>query len=435
MLIAMSHIRPHDLPRHVAQTLHDAGVPAGAPLVAAVSGGSDSIALLAALAQHPDLQSTVSVGHVDHGLRPESQREEAFVHQLCRSWSLPFHSTRLTLEPGAPGNLADRLRTARYDYLLALVPPGGFLLTAHHADDQAVTLLMRLIEGAALPGLAGIPLRRQNIVRPLLDIPRRELRSFLRAQGIGWCEDSSNEKQNSYRNRVRTNIWSRCVEEAPLAPIHLSAVAQRLREDNDAVQAWANQLLASARGGVHWVEVELPTAAVPPAVLRRILQTVLTRKWHTRPLSSVQWAELQSQLYSGRRLNLPGRVTVHNKKNVLVFEHESEPETYRFEAARPGDYTVPTGRLRLGAAEFPVIVRSWRAGDRMTTGEKVPHWLARHGVPRYRRTGWPVITQPGDERCAAQGDGIIAIAVPSTSPMSAQAQHVFEDGLVERFQG
>ena len=387
------------------------------------------MALLTALALHPLLRTRVLVGHVDHGLRAESAAECEFVREQCRVLNIPVESTRLRIKPDAPGNLADRLRRARYEYLQSLVPADGFLLTAHHADDQAVTMLMRLLEGAGLPGLAGIPVRRGNIVRPLLSLSRRQLQSFLREQEVDWCEDTANEDESGFRNRVRRRIWSPMVSEQPAAPPLIADVARRLREDDDALQQWAQRLLQDARAGFQWVEVGLPDERVPPAVIRRLLQLVMDLKWPSRPISYTLWAEVASNLPTGRRLNLPGRVTVHNKKNVLIFEHERPPSAYRIEVAGPGDYRLPTGTLVVHGTTFPLVVRSWRPGDRSPTGQRLPDWLARHGIPGHRRTGWPVMTT------AAADAPIIAVATPASESPPVQADYVFEDVLSKPFQG
>lgn len=185
----------------------------GGRLGVAVSGGPDSLALL--LLAHAALPGRVVAATVDHGLRPESAGEAAFVHELCGSLGIPHLTRRVAV---AEGNLQDRAREARYRALyVAFLDLGtSTLATAHHADDQAETVLMRLNRGSGVAGLAGIralrvdtnacPLAEVLIVRPLLEWRKQELEQIVAEAGIEPVRDSSNADERFDRVRLRSAL-------------------------------------------------------------------------------------------------------------------------------------------------------------------------------------------------------------------------------------
>jgi tRNA(Ile)-lysidine synthase len=167
--------------------------PAGTAVTCAVSGGRDSLALLVlATAAGCD----VSVVHVDHGLRPGSSAEAASVAQVAARFGAGFESVRVAVEPGP--NLEARARAARY----AVLPPG--VLTGHTADDQAETVLLNLVRGAGLDGLAGM--RPGGPVRPLIRLRRADTGGVCAAAGLVPIEDPSNLDPAIRRNRVRHEV-------------------------------------------------------------------------------------------------------------------------------------------------------------------------------------------------------------------------------------
>lgn len=191
------------------------------PLLVAVSGGADSICLLHLLHQlAPHWQLALHVAHLDHALRPESAGDAAFVAEFAQQLGLPLTMARLT--PGIvdddPRGPEAAARSARYAFLRQVAASLGApvtIATAHHQDDQAETLLLHLIQGSGLHGLAGMawvgnlpdnldPALR--LVRPLLAIDRSAIHSYLRAHGLAWREDASNNNLAHPRNRLRHEI-------------------------------------------------------------------------------------------------------------------------------------------------------------------------------------------------------------------------------------
>lgn len=188
-----------------------ASVPPG-PWGVAVSGGADSVALLYLLNRRSDLRLTVI--HLDHETRQgQSTRDAEFVATMAGELSLPLvRSTRSAVGPrlsDPPANPQALYRALRHELYRQAVEEHGLygVLLGHHADDQTETVLMRLLRGAGIEGLCGIPretvLGGIRILRPLLSVRRQLLREYLRAHGIPWREDASNASPHYQRNRVR----------------------------------------------------------------------------------------------------------------------------------------------------------------------------------------------------------------------------------------
>lgn len=212
-------------------------------LLVACSGGSDSIALLHVLA---DVRRALCVASIDHGLRDDSAEDVAFVAARAESLSLPFLTCRLSLAQGP--NLHARARAARYEALHALAHECGATAIAvgHTRDDQAETVLSRVLRGGGLVGLSGIrPRRDDGVVRPLLDCGREELREWLSRLGLTWRDDPSNDDPRYERTRLRALLAS-LREEDPSVVEHLAFLADDARAAGrvlaEAADAWLGPL-------------------------------------------------------------------------------------------------------------------------------------------------------------------------------------------------
>ena len=205
----------------------------GDTVVCAVSGGADSMALLWCFYLLKDtLQIRLEAAHFNHGLRgEESDGDEAFVRAFCDGFHIPLTVGRGEVSPGKKG-LEAAARDARYSFLESLP---GKLATAHTADDNAETVLMHLVRGTGLKGLGGIAPVRGRIIRPMLDVTRQRVISFLEEYHISYVTDSSNEGDAYLRNRLRHHVMPLLKAENPSLAENLSAMAQRLREDEAAL--------------------------------------------------------------------------------------------------------------------------------------------------------------------------------------------------------
>lgn len=227
---------PAAVSARLAQLLPD---PA-APLAVAFSGGSDSTALLAALAGQPALRPRLRALHVNHGLRPGAASWERHCRRLARRLGVPLAVRRVRVAPLRGASLEAQARAARYAALAALLKPGEVLLTAHQSDDQLETFLLQLLRGAGPAGLAAMPplavLEGHLLARPLLEVPGAALRAWLSARDLPWIEDDSNRLERHDRNYLRAQVLPPLLARWPAAArtvgrsARLQAEAQRLLE-------------------------------------------------------------------------------------------------------------------------------------------------------------------------------------------------------------
>ncbi len=188
-------------------------------LYVAFSGGADSMCLAHQLATDPALDARIKIVclHIDHGLDPGSGKRALRARELAQSLDLPCLTEALHLD--AQQNIESTARTARYGFFKQKLTPGDVLVTAHHKDDVAETLLLRMLRGAGISGLSGIESNQSfghgRLVRPLLDWSRREILDYLRNWQLEWIEDPSNEVLSIDRNFIRHDIMPRLCERFP----------------------------------------------------------------------------------------------------------------------------------------------------------------------------------------------------------------------------
>jgi tRNA(Ile)-lysidine synthase len=207
----------------------ECGVGRGARILVAVSGGPDSLALLHVLSLlAPRLGLSVAAHGVDHGLRAEANAELDLSARLSESWGVPFSRTRVDVAEG--GNLQARARAARYEALESAqrALSAEFLATAHHADDRAETVLLRLLRGAGPRGLAVLPARAGTRIRPLIRARRADVDLHLERHHILPATDPSNRDPRFLRVRVRQELLPLLSELSPGIVAHLNALADAL---------------------------------------------------------------------------------------------------------------------------------------------------------------------------------------------------------------
>ena len=256
----------HGFLQKIQSALRDHGLwRSGQSVVAMVSGGPDSVALARALHR---LNVPLSLVYVDHGTRPETAEEGRFVLQLGEQ--LGVSASVVYCEP-ASGSEQD-LRDARYAAVSAL--PGDALATGHTLSDQAETVLLRMIRGAGIVGLAGIPWRRERIIRPMLGITREHVLAWLAHIDQPYRTDPTNASLDPTRNRVRHRLMPMLSEEFnPQIARSLARLADAARSDRDALEALAEAHVA-AHGGSISALLATP-AGLWPHVLRKLCSTKL----------------------------------------------------------------------------------------------------------------------------------------------------------------
>lgn len=205
----------------------------GQTVICAVSGGADSMALLfGTYLLKEELGISLEAAHFNHGLRgPESDGEEAFVREFCGRFDIPLHIGRKNVTAGKKG-LEAAARDARYAFFATLP---GLIATAHTADDNAETVLMHLVRGTGLKGLGGIAPVNGRLIRPMLAVTRQEVLAFLEEYHVRFCTDSSNETDAFLRNRLRHRVMPLLKAENPSLAENVSAMALRLRQDEQAL--------------------------------------------------------------------------------------------------------------------------------------------------------------------------------------------------------
>ena len=304
----------------VDRALRAAGpLPSRATIVVGLSGGADSVALtdaLAALRRRRGLRLVAA--HLDHGLRPGSAEDAAFCAGLCRSLDVPLRSGRADVRARAArekGGIEQAARRERFAFLRRVAAEEGAaaIAVAHTRDDQAETLLLRLLRGAGATGLAGMRPRSGDVVRPLLAVSRQEVLDYLRERGLAWQEDPSNLDPAHRRNRVRHELLPYLEARFnPRVRAALARTAALLADEAAHVRAEAEALLdgiAREEDGAVVLR-RAPLAGAPKALARAALRQALARAGglgqvgadHVERLLRLACAKAPS----GRRLPLPG---------------------------------------------------------------------------------------------------------------------------------
>ena len=370
----------------------------GDRVTCAVSGGADSMALLFAMyLLREKLQIDLHAAHFNHGLRGgESDRDEAFVRDFCQGFGIPFTCGRATVTAGEKG-LEAAAREARYGFFATLP---GKIATAHTADDNAETVLMHLVRGTGLKGLGGITPVRGNVIRPMLNVTRQELLTFLTEYSIGYVTDSSNDGDDFLRNRLRHHVMPLLQRENPRLAESVSVMAQDLRQDELALAAMAGEAKTTVTA----------LRQMPPAVQSRALAALLEQSGVKEPeRSHIDLA--RSLVYSenpSARASFPGGVTLCRNYDMMECLQYC-PEWTPVELPVPGTAEVGDWRITCNPTREPhrtwehftvapvgtIYLRPRRPGDtiRLTGGTKTLKKLfIDQKIPAHLRKTIPVLS-------------------------------------------
>ena len=233
--------------RRLAEEYHM--LPPGSLILAAVSGGADSMCLLHALLTLRERTSiTVAAAHFNHQLRPEADGEEAFVRDWCAQQGVPFYTGRADVTERAAQagtGIEETARNLRYAFLEQMAAEIGAdrIATAHQAGDNAETILLHLIRGSGLRGLGGIPPVRGRIIRPLLTVERREIEAYLARHNVPHVEDTSNADTVYRRNYLRREILPRLEALNPRLEERLWESACQFRREDAYLDGQAQAIL------------------------------------------------------------------------------------------------------------------------------------------------------------------------------------------------
>jgi len=319
----------------------------GETLVVGLSGGADSVALTDALASLQRRHGfRLVAAHLDHGLRQDSADDAAFCHGFCATLGVPFRGGSARVRGRAArekGGLEQAARHERYSFLRRVKDDEGAagIVVAHTQDDQAETLLLRLLRGAGASGLSAMRASSGDLLRPLLGVPRARVLEHLRARGLGWREDPSNADPAHLRNRVRHELLPYLEQRFnPRIKEALARTAALLADEAAYVGAQAEQLVASigSRDGRALVLDRLRLAEAPLAVARAAVRLALQR---TGGLAGIDRGHVDRVLHvarsaapAGRRLLFPGRREAQFTHRQLRLEKRAKAGTKAVSSSR-----------------------------------------------------------------------------------------------------
>ncbi len=402
----------------------------GLRLGVGVSGGADSVALLRALAERaPSLGLVLHVAHLHHGLRAaEADADLEFVRALAAELHVEFHFTRVdtAAEAARAGEgieeAARRLRYSWFRQLMSEIPLHA-MATAHTRDDQAETVLAKLLRGAWTEGLGGIHPVVEGpggpVIRPLLGATRAEIESYLHALGQTWREDRTNRDTTFTRNRIRHQLLPELEQWNPQLREHLAQMAELAREEEawwqDELSRLAPQLIlpgVPVRGGgrasTAGLAIEVTRLAGQPVALQRRLLRQAARQLAARLdfAGTEALRRLALEGRAGQRVELEGlhAERTHRELRLAAGAASATKVVSAVEIAVPGVTDAPGFGLRLRvAAAGPArtaLLRPWKPGDRVrvryTAGpKKIKEVLERMRVTGSDREDWPVLELEG----------------------------------------
>ncbi|MFC4737778.1 tRNA lysidine(34) synthetase TilS [Bacillus daqingensis] len=406
-------------------------------VIAAVSGGADSMAMLWYLYRYSPLQPEVLYLH--HHLRREADEEVRFLSRFCHEHELAFHVKHLDVaawmrQSGAGTQAA--ARELRYQELDRLMQERQIPLaaTAHHGDDQAETLLMRFLRGT--PRGEGIPVRRSlafgTVIRPLLAVSKEDILQFLQHEKIRWCEDSSNQSDVYERNRIRMSVMPVLREENPQLHRAAQSMSEQAALDDSYLMQEAQKQLERFQFSPDSVCFSTKDwQAVPAALQSRVIPLLLNYLNPGMPWGKHHIAVFQ-RTASGQDASETGTIG-----SGIQLERSYSHVTLRRaqEAALPPRQIIEPGAvcgaggfethgqqgkadatLYADLAALPLIVRTRKDGDRIHTAsgtKKLKKLFIDAKIPRKERDRWPIVA---DSHGTILWVPFLAAAVPPNDP-------------------
>jgi tRNA(Ile)-lysidine synthase len=460
--------------------MFDLGTPeAGQRVGVAVSGGADSVFLLHALrelARHLDLPLNLrlSVIHIEHGIRgPASLADAEFVAHLASTFGLPFH-IRHSDVPAMDGNLEQAARSVRHAFYADLIATRAVdrVATGHTRTDQAETVLYRILRGSGLTGLSGIlPVTREGLIRPLLEIDRSEIEDWLRLHHIAWREDETNRDRTYARNRLRHEVLPLLRDGFNPQLDHALAHLATLARDEEAF--WESELSRHLPPATSHQPLVLPVsqlADAPPALARRLVRRameIVKGDLHGIDFAHVERVIAMADSREGHdRMQAPGLDVCRSFdwiRIALAAPEAPDARDFSVPLQIPGSMELPGSSARIvlqvlekdastqprveapcakvideldwqrfyrGEGAPSLELRNWRPGDQyrrvgQTKPEKVKFFFQEARVPLWERRDWPIITYAGKIVWARRFG---AAAEFATGPQTRSVLQVSETG-------
>ncbi len=472
----------------LAQTAEDqCGLNRHAPIIAGVSGGADSLALMHGLNR---LGFNLVIAHLDHGLREESAQDAQFVANLAEQFNLPFVSERFDVERIAVTSgqsVEEAAREVRYQFLFtqAVTYQAQAVAVGHHADDQVETVLMYFLRGAALPGLSGMAYRRVMpawddsipLVRPLLKLWREDIENYLAQAGLDPRIDLTNQDTTYFRNRLRHVLIPELESYNPTVRQVLWRMSDVLRSEDTFLddltnQAWESIFISKARGRIELDRLKF--LACGKAIQRRVLRYAVSilrpdlRDVGFNPvergLAFIQNPSEHGEIDLAARLNLviigqllivktwtadlpdwgkpllPGTDTRFplepgdsvDLRNGWRLETDFLPEVPTDVMDQVKGLDVGVAWLDFGKLEMPLIVRGRREGEGWKPlgmgghTQALSDFFINQKVPEHLRDVWPLVCSGG------QIAWICGLRPSETFKISADTKIILRLRLVQR---
>jgi tRNA(Ile)-lysidine synthase len=420
----------------ISAALVRASIGADSSILLGLSGGADSVALLDVLLElRSELGFTLAAAHLNHQIRAaEAERDEAFVRELCRRLDVSLIVQRADGLDLAAGNLEERARDARHAFLerAAYTCGANYIALAHHADDQAETVLMRLLRGAGVAGLAAMAERGPGrIIRPMLAVPRGEILNYVGERRLEFVEDSSNASLSILRNRIRHELLPMLERDyVPGISRRLTELGGEMRALDDLAATLAERELESLTLAPGMIDAAR-LAEVPEALINPVLRGFIARTAaNLRRFDRVHIDMLRRLALEGgpsAAIELPGGWRAERDYQALKLARRIARPTgrYTIALALDGDTRIDIARLMISASQKPadsvatptslreavfdaeqvvrggLIARSFRDGDRIAPlgiegHRKLKEVYIDRKMPRAKRAAWPIVMLGGE---------------------------------------
>jgi tRNA(Ile)-lysidine synthase len=421
----------------------------------AFSGGADSTALLAALAAAAARPARLRAIYVDHQLHPDSRGWGRHCRKVAASLGVPLQVRRVRVARGRGQSLEAAARAARYGVLGEVLKAGEALLTAHHQDDQLETVLLQLLRGAGVAGLAAMPactpFAGGMLVRPLIGVPRAALRAWLRTRGLPWIEDTSNADEHLDRNYLRSRVLPLILARWPAAPDTVVRGARHAAEAQRMLEALGAGDVARASHGAMLSAAVL--RALPAERRRNALRFWISRAGHLAPparrLQEITGPLLAARTDAHPRVTWPGAI-VQRQGDLLsiaapaaagaqprggrVLEWQWRLPRQRVLATGAGHLSLARGArgpLDLDALAGTLQVRARQGGERLRpvrggARRALKSLLQEARVPLAERAGLPLVYARG--RLIAVADRWLDESVQASPASRHRARFVWNAG-------
>lgn len=405
-------------------------VPPSRIILAAVSGGVDSMVMAHVLASlQEELQFELQIASFDHCLRPEAAAEVAFVEKWAKAQNLPFYAGKADVATLAAGkNVQDTARRERYAFLRHTAYHHGqaWIATAHHQDDQAETVLMHLLRGSGSAGLAGIRPLDQGLIRPFLTVSRADIEAYAAANQIDFCVDQSNYSCKYLRNRIRLELLPILRAYNPQIATALSAHADISREEDAVLNDFADILFAEQWSLPEQSFAYAPFSEVAPALQRRLVRKAFSLLASEHAALSFHQTEQVLHLQNGQACSLPEGWYAYRSGDLFFSKGLPELPVYTEQLSLSADGTwhclpgaafqycaklitadnapaeLPSSQFCLPASTTEQVVwRTRRDGDWLPSRgkrgkRKLKELFIDHKIPAQERNSWPLLELGGE---------------------------------------